>query len=119
MLWGSYPNDDELYLNTWRRESGLSLWTNIILYGAYLEYKPTPKYNIRFLYHLMRANQPVPGSFFGMGLNRDQMIILKAMGELGKRLKAYYMCEYLWTGDFYFNGADNAILSRIILEWYY
>jgi len=101
------------------RESGTSMWTNINLYGAYLEYMPTPKYNIRFWYHLMRANQLVNGNFFGMGKNRGHMIMLKAMGEFGKRFKAYYMFQYLWPGDFYFNGADNAILSRINLEWHF
>jgi hypothetical protein len=118
-LFGGYPNDDELYLNTWMRESGTSMWTNINLYGAFLEYMPTPKYNIRLWYHLMRANQIVTGDFFGTRKNRGHMIMLKAMGEFGERFKAYYMFEYLWPGDFYFNGADNAILSRINLEWHF
>jgi hypothetical protein len=116
-LFGGYPNDDELYLNTWMRESGTSMWTNINLIGAYLELMPTPKYNIRFWYHLMQANHPVPGDFFGTDTNRGHMIMLKAMGKFGKRFSAYYMFEYLWTGDFYFKAADNAILSRINLEW--
>jgi len=118
-LFGGYPNDDELYLNTWMRESGTSMWTNINLIGAYVELMPTPKYNIRFWYHLMQANHIVMGEFFGTGKNRGHMIMLKAMGTFGKRFSAYYMFEYLWPGDFYFKGADNAILSRINLEWYF
>jgi len=118
-LFGGYPNDDELYLNTWAAESGTSMWTNISLYGAYVEYMPTPKFNIRFWYHLMQTNQLESGNFFGQGKSRGQMIMLKAMGEFGEKLKAYYMFQYLWTGDYYFTGADNAILSRINLEWYF
>ena len=30
-LYGGYPNDDELYINTWARESGTSMWTNILI----------------------------------------------------------------------------------------
>ena len=118
-LYGGYPNDDELFINTWVRESGLSMWTNINLFGAYLEYMPSPKLNIRAWYHLMYANHLNHGDFFGQGTYRGQMVMLKVMKEFGKRLKAYYMFEYLWAGDYYFIGADNVILSRINLEWYF
>jgi|GEM_PF-6824639 len=118
-LFGGYPNDDELYLNTWMQESGLSMYTNLNLFGAYLELKQKSKYNFRFWYHYMRANHLVDGSFFGNGKTRGHMIMLKTMFEFGKNFKAYYMFEYLWTGDFHFQGADNAILSRINLEWHF
>jgi len=118
-LYGGYPNDDELYLNTLARESGVSMYTNLNLLGAYLEFKQPSKYNIRFWYHLMKANHLVEGDFFGEGKNRGHMIMLKAMAEVGKNLKLYYMFEYLWTGDFHFTGADNAILSRLNLEWHF
>lgn len=118
-LYGGYPNDDELYLNTWANESGLSMYTNLNLIGAYLEYTWAQKYNLRFWYHWMLAAEPVTGDFFGEGKSRGHMIMMKAMTEITKRLKAYYMFEYLWTGDFHFVGADNAILSRINFEWYF
>jgi Alginate export len=118
-LFGGYPNDDELYLNTWARESGTSMWTNINLIGAFAEYRPTARYNIRFWYHYMLAPQNVPGSFFGNGNLRGQMIMIKVMADISKKFKAYYMFEYLWPGNFYFPNADNAILSRINLEWYF
>jgi hypothetical protein len=47
------------------------------------------------------------------------MVMLKCMADISWRLKAYYMFEYLWPGDFYFSSADNAILSRINFEWYF
>jgi len=118
-LYGGYPNDDELYINTWANESGTSMWTNINLIGAYVQLKSTSKYNIRFWYHYMMANENVAGDFFGKGKFRGHMIMFKAMGEFGKKLKAYYMFEYLKPGDFYFNNSDDAILSRINLEWYF
>jgi hypothetical protein len=118
-LFGGYPNDDELYLNTWARESGTSMWTNINLIGAFAEYRPTAKYNIRFWYHYMLANKNVEGSFFGTGKKRGQMVMLKAMADISPKFKAYYMFEYLWAGDFYTPNADDAILSRINLEWYF
>ena len=118
-LFGGYPNDDELYINTWARESGTSMWTNITLLGAYVEYHPRPKYNLRFWYHYMRANENVPGDFFGNGKQRGHMIMFKCMADIKKRFKAYYMFEYLIPGDFYSTIADNAILSRINFEWYF
>ncbi len=118
-LFGGYPNDDELYLNTWARESGLSMWTNINLPGAYFQVEMPAKFNIRFWYHYMKANHLVEGDFFGNGKFRGHMIMLKAMGEFGKRLKAYYMFQYLWPGDFYFNSADGALLNRVNLEWHF
>ena len=116
-LYGGYPNDDELYINTWARESGTSMWTNINLFGAYMECRPSPKYNIKFWYHYMRAAENVNGAFFGQGKNRGHMFMLKALGEISKRLKAYYMFEYLLPGDFYNTSADNAFLSRVNFEW--
>lgn len=118
-LFGGYPNDDELYINTWARESGTSMWTNISLPGLYLEYHPTKKYNIRAWYHYMMANENVPGAFFGSGKFRGQMFMLKAMAMFNDRFMAYYMFEYLIPGDFYFDRADNALLNRINLEWYF
>ena len=118
-LFGGYPNDDELYLNTYARESGTSMWTNINLIGAYLEYLPVPRYNIRFWYHYMRANHLVSGDFFGNGKTRGHMVMLKAMANISDRLKAYYMFEYFLPGDFYQSQADDAILSRINFEWYF
>lgn len=118
-LYGGYPNDDELYLNTLMNESGTSMYTNMNLLGAYFEITQPAKYNIRFWYHYMAANELVNGSFFGKGKLRGHMWMLKSMFEIGKKLKAYYMFEYLLPGDFHFNGADNSILSRINLEWYF
>ena len=118
-LYGGYPNDDELYLNTWARESGTSMWTNINLIGAYVEYHPKPKYNLRFWYHYMLANQRMQGEFFGDGLNRGHMVMLKCMADISWRFKAYYMFEYLWPDNYYFPSADNSLLSRINFEWYF
>jgi hypothetical protein len=95
------------------------MWTNVNLIAAYVEYHPRPKYNIKFWYHYMLANQNMPGDFFGEGKQRGHMIMLKCMADISWRLKAYYMFEYLWPGDFYFPTVDNAILSRINFEWYF
>ena len=67
----------------------------------------------------MLANQNMPGEFFETGKQRGHLVMLKCMADINWRLKAYYMFEYLWPGDFYFPSADNAILSRINFEWYF
>ncbi|MFY0626119.1 MAG: hypothetical protein JXR07_07490 [Reichenbachiella sp.] len=118
-LFGGYPNDDELYINTWAKESGTSMWTNINLPGLFVEYMPTYKYNLRFWYHYMRANENMTGEFYGQGKERGHMIMFKGMAEFTNNFKAYYMFEFLAAGNFYFQSADNAILNRINLEWYF
>ncbi len=110
--WGGAVS--ELYNSLYLNETGtIAYWTNLQLVRVRLVLSLTPKAKLSFWYNLLRANEnPAPSTFFGSGKTRGHLPQAKIEYAFNKNISTYILAEYFIPGDFYADGADDALFLR-------
>ncbi|MFH0839019.1 MAG: hypothetical protein V1893_02415 [Candidatus Omnitrophota bacterium] len=75
--------------------------------------KPTEKTKLSLWYNFLRANEQVAASsiFSGSGKNRGHLPQIRLDYTINKNITAYFLGEYLFSGNFY-EASDDGVFLR-------
>jgi hypothetical protein len=111
-LFSRWPWMSELLLLSYAGESGVGYWTNLLMLRGEIGIVPVKNAKLRAWYNFLKAMETQTGALFGTGKNRGHLIQTRADYKFNKYISAYFLAEYFIPGNFYKDGADNAMFLR-------
>lgn len=97
-------------------EAGYGYWTNLQLYNFEVQSKPLEKMTLKAAYMHMKANELIinsPSNIFGTGKTRGDLFVFKVFYDFSKNFSAFAWGEYFMPGNFYYDGAKDAVFVRL------
>ncbi len=120
-LFSRWPWMSELLVLTYATEEKQpGYWTNLQNYRAGVKLSLTDKTKLNLTYNYMRANEDtgITGSIFSnSGKERGHLPQVMLSHKFTKNLDGYILGEYFIPGNFYYDGADNAMFLRTHLQY--
>jgi hypothetical protein len=119
-VFSRYPWMSEIMASLYAAESGIGYWTNLSMLRAEGGFVPFKKTSLKAAYAYMLANQSyggvAPAGIFGNGKNRGSLFTCRISYDISENAKAYLHGEYFIPGDYYYEGAKDAVFFRAELS---
>ena len=114
-LFSRGPQMSEIVASLYSSESGYGYWTNLQALSVEANASLLKKLSAKFVYSYMAANETLPevtGGIFGGGKTRGSLFLCKFVYDISKEMKASLHGEYFMPGNFYYDGAEDAVFVR-------
>jgi hypothetical protein len=113
-LFSRWPKWSELYVYSQVPEGGVATWSNLRMWEATVQARPTDRLGLRASAFWMRAYQPAlaKGPLFGPGTGRGRILEMRADLRLSDQWQGHLLYERLDPGSFY-AGRDPGRFFRV------